>query len=101
MSAPNDIAFDGLDDDPEVDALNESLSEGQRGFYARHMNGDVMWHEAPESERCGGSGWFVCYCGGDFCVCGNGGEIECDGCEDCEPREDDNEWDGEVDEYGG
>lgn len=25
-----------------------------------------------------------CICGGDFCVCHNHGEVECDGCEDCE-----------------
>jgi hypothetical protein len=80
-----------LDDatDPEVEALNEALPEGQRGFYARHMDGDVMWHEAPDRERCGGHGWMECYCGGDFCVCGNRGEIECVGCEDCEGECDD------------
>jgi hypothetical protein len=91
----------GLDDDPtdpEVDALNEALPQGQRGFYARHMNGDVMWHEAPDRERCGGHGWMSCHCGGDLCVCGNGGEIECMGCEDCE--HDYNENDPDTDDGG-
>jgi hypothetical protein len=40
------------------------------------------------SETCGGLGMFICYCGGDFCICNNNGEYECYGCEDCE-REDD------------
>ena len=33
---------------------------------------------------CGGSALLNCYCGGDFCVCHNHGEVECPGCEDCE-----------------
>ena len=33
----------------------------------------------------------ICYCGGDLCVCANHGEIECMGCEDCEPEQDD-DW---------
>jgi hypothetical protein len=33
---------------------------------------------------CGGTGTLQCYCGGDQCVCHHHGEIECDGCEDCE-----------------
>jgi hypothetical protein len=40
-------------------------------------------------EGCGGSGYYVCYCGGDLCVCENYGEIECDGCDDCLRDEDD------------
>ena len=39
---------------------------------------------APLDMRCGGFGILYCYCGGDFCVCANRGEIECPGCPDCE-----------------
>lgn len=40
---------------------------------------------APLPGRCGGYGHISCFCGGDFCVCHNHGDVECDGCEDCEP----------------
>lgn len=34
---------------------------------------------------CGGLGVVHCNgCGGDLCVCACGGEIDCDGCEDCD-----------------
>jgi len=33
---------------------------------------------------CGGTGILYCICGGDFCVCHNHGEVECDGCSDCD-----------------
>lgn len=44
-------------------------------------------------RTCGGSGYLHCYCGGDFCMCANQGEIECMGCSDC-----DSEWWDEDDE---
>lgn len=59
------------------------------GQWLTDMNGDRRWYASPERERCGGSGYINCYCGGDLCVCANGGEIECDGCEDCETQDDD------------
>ena len=58
------------------------------GRYLTDQSGERRFYAYPERDRCGGSGWMSCYCGGDLCVCGNGGEIECDGCEDCEPRDD-------------
>lgn len=79
-----EVDFEGDPADPEVEALNDALPDGESGFYARHMSGDVMWHEAPDRERCGGLGWMSCHCGGDMCVCGNQGEVECYGCEDCD-----------------
>jgi hypothetical protein len=39
---------------------------------------------APLYGRCGGYGHISCICGGDFCVCHNHGDVECDGCVDCE-----------------
>lgn len=39
-------------------------------------------------DTCGGDGFVACYCGGDFCVCHWHGEVPCDGCEDCEDRDD-------------
>ena len=65
----------------------------QRGYWAKHMDGHRYWHEAPESETCDGSGYMHCYCGGDFCVCGNQGEVECYGCKNCE-----REWDDDLEE---
>lgn len=83
--------LDDLDEveDLEVDELNSTLAEdGSEGYYARHMDGAVWFHEAATDRGCGGTGSINCYCGGDLCVCGNNGSIECDGCEDCE-RDDD------------
>lgn len=37
---------------------------------------------------CGGTGVRQCFCGGDQCVCHYHGEVECDGCEDCEGADD-------------
>ena len=63
------------------------------GFKAKHMDGTVYWHASKPSEGldvgCGGTRVLDCYCGGDFCVCGNFGEVECPGCEDCDGDEDD------------
>lgn len=38
---------------------------------------------------CDGHGYFDCHCGGDLCVCHWHGEIECPGCPDCEPEDED------------
>lgn len=38
---------------------------------------------------CGGDRVLYCYCGGDLCVCHNHGEVECPGCVDCEPDDED------------
>lgn len=36
-------------------------------------------------EGCGGLGVVFCDgCGGDLCVCQCGGEMECDGCDECQ-----------------
>lgn len=56
---------------------------------------DVCWcgvknpYYAPTRivDGCGGTGSIACYCGGDFCVCHNHGEMECFGCPDCEGSE--------------
>lgn len=42
-------------------------------------------------SSCAGTGMLNCYCGGDFCVCHNHGEIECPGCADCEDLRNDDE----------
>lgn len=58
------------------------------GYTAKHMNGEKFWHATTATEgleqRCGGMGVLNCFCGGDLCVCGNFGEVECFGCPDCE-----------------
>lgn len=33
---------------------------------------------------CNGLGIITCLCGGDFCICLNYGEIDCEGCSACE-----------------
>lgn len=38
--------------------------------------------------QCSGTGSIECICGGDFCVCHNHGEVDCDGCANCEERDD-------------
>jgi hypothetical protein len=46
---------------------------------------------SPLPARCGGLGVIDCHCGGDLCVCHNHGQIDCDGCADCDEADDD-EW---------
>ena len=62
------------------------------GFTAKHQDGEKYWHATTRAEglrsRCGGTGILDCLCGGDFCVCGNFGEVECMGCPDCDYDED-------------
>lgn len=67
------------------------------GFKAKHQDGTTYWHNSPQDgwmdRTCGGTGYLNCYCGGDFCICGNFGEAECPGCEDCEgERGDDDDF---------
>ena len=45
---------------------------------------DELFDDSGLDERCGGSGFLDCHCGGDLCVCHNHGEAECHGCPDCE-----------------
>ena len=42
---------------------------------------------------CGGIGIKHCECGGDQCVCHHHGEVQCDGCEDCDFDDDDGYYD--------
>lgn len=53
--------------------------------------------DEPYSGTCGGNGTLDCHCGGDLCVCHNHGEVECYGCADCSPWDDDEDgYDGEF-----
>jgi len=47
------------------------------------------------SQNCGGTGYLVCECGGESCVCHHHGQVECPGCEDC----DDTDYDWYDDGY--
>jgi hypothetical protein len=56
-----------------------------------HQGSNECWcgekdpYFAPvRNDGCGGLGSIACFCGGDFCVCHNHGEVECFGCADCE-----------------
>ena len=54
---------------------------------------DPFYSDNGLVEGCGGTGTVECLCGGDQCVCHNHGEVECDGCEDCDYNADDDEVD--------
>lgn len=43
-------------------------------------------------SRCGGIGIIYCRCGGDLCACHYHGEVDCDGCPDCEDYSADDEF---------
>lgn len=79
-----------LEEDPELDALNDALDDDATGCYLRDANGTIVWCAFP-AGTCGGTGVIACRCGGDLCACGNRGEIDCDGCVDCD--EDDDAYD--------
>lgn len=50
-------------------------------------------------DTCGGLGSLSCDgCGGDNCVCICGGEMPCFGCEDCEGKSPDDEFDWDEDD---
>ena len=40
---------------------------------------------APVPGDCNGLGSKECLCGGDQCICHNHGDVECEGCPECEP----------------
>lgn len=62
---------------------------GEKGTY------DELFDDIGLDEGCGGSGFVYCYCGGDLCVCHHHGqEVECPGCEDCVPDDEDDYWPG-------
>lgn len=66
------------------------------GYEVEHPDLGKMWmadHSDGLDTRCGGSGILNCHCGGDLCVCGNFGEVYCEGCSDCEFED----FEGEVD----
>jgi len=75
------------DDDDELDLLGDD--EPFTCWCGVTGNYDEMCDDSVFSDGCGGTGHMECYCGGDFCVCHNHGEIECPGCDDCEPDDDD------------
>ena len=61
------------------------LKSGEKGFYAKCWCGAKRgWFSVSYLRGCGGQGIRYCLCGGDLCVCHNHGEIECDGCAECE-----------------
>lgn len=67
-------------------------------FTSQYLPSESCWcgvknpYYAPvHHQTCGGMGIIDCHCGGDLCVCHNHGEVECFGCEDCEPDGDDDE----------
>jgi hypothetical protein len=79
-------------DELECDDKLFTCSCGETGKFSEMFNDECL------DEGCGGMGILHCECGGDsLCVCHNHGEIECEGCDDCE--DDDYDWrDGEMDD---
>ena len=48
-------------------------------------------------DSCAGLGALICSgCGGDTCVCRCGGELDCDGCDDCNFGEREDDFGGDV-----
>lgn len=80
-----------MSDDELDDAIIDDVIEcwcGAKGTAAE------LFDDSGLDEGCGGTGSLQCLCGGDFCVCHHHGEIECDGCEDCEGHDGDCcDWD--------
>lgn len=73
---------------------NEELKEDVDRCWCGVVN--PHFEELP--ARCGGAGVLYCECGGDnLCFCHNHGEIQCDGCPDCE---DDDDYDDDLDDWG-
>lgn len=65
---------------------------GESGTYEELFDSDL-------DATCHGTGSLHCYCGGDFCVCHNHGEVPCEGCEDCEYDEETDFGEDEYDPY--
>ena len=61
---------------------------GAEGTFDELFVGEVF------NRNCGGTGYVDCKCGGDNCVCHHHGEVECDGCQDCDPADADDDYDG-------
>lgn len=51
--------------------------------------------------NCQGYGYVICTCGGDMCVCEMNGEIECFGCDDCNPSVGDVDLERDLENGGG
>lgn len=62
---------------------------------------DLYCDDDGLEASCGGSGVLNCFCGGDFCCCGNMGEVECYGCADCNWGDPDGDYCDDVAELGG
>ena len=80
---PENAPWPGHEDEGDSDTM--TCWCGATGTY------DELFDDAGLDERCGGSGFLDCHCGGDLCVCHNHGEAECHGCPDCEDDDDDYE----------
>lgn len=70
----------------EIPELIRDEETGEQGFIADCWCGvKEAWHSVSGLPLgCGASGTLHCECGGDLCVCHNHGEVDCDGCEDCD-----------------
>lgn len=87
------------DFDPMLDSLEDPGEGFVCGCGAELSGADLEAMDAElEGDTCGGSGVLHCYCGGDFCVCHNHGEVECPGCDDCD-GDDDLYWNPEEDRW--
>lgn len=78
------MANDDTDHDidlPPDDSIIECWC-GARGTYEELFDASGL-----PPGGCGGLGFVQCECGGDMCVCHHHGEVECDGCEDCDSDE--------------
>lgn len=76
------------EDDVDIDDDIITCWCGAEGTY------DELFDDSGLPESCGGLGVMHCECAGSFCQCHNHGEVQCDGCEDCE-----DDWDEDDDFY--
>ena len=71
--APARSCVAGNVDEPKIECWCGAVGTYEELFDVNHLD-----------TTCGGSGVLYCYCGGDFCMCHYHGELDCDGCEDCD-----------------
>jgi hypothetical protein len=75
---------------PTTRAALRALPPEEGGDVSIDVAPDRCWcgvenpYFAPLPPTCGGYFVYECDCGGDQCVCHWHGEVECDGCPDCE-----------------
>lgn len=93
LDQPNDR---DVGDQPLVTEAHDCDDEKITCWCGAVGTADELFGDDVYSQNCGGSGYLECECGGDFCVCHHHGEVECEGCEDCDDT--DYDWCDDYDD---